>query len=204
MARELNDRYRELAEVLRANKIELAATHIAGKENVLADAISRWERPYDDQDWLLSRDAFKVVNGMTGPFEVDACADVAGYNSQCPHFWSQADDCLKQRWAGKNVYCNPPFDNAMEIIRHFLQQWAASPQNTEATFVLPQWTWAPWWRFSKYFDTIHTFQQGEHLFTSPNWNSIARGGPPDSRCDRGPTRWPVVVWHKAKAPSAGV
>ena len=196
-SKELNRQYKELAECLREHQIDLVSVHIRGVENGLADALSRWERPFDDQDWKLSKREFEKLGSELGPFEVDACADLAGYNAQCEEFWTELDDCAKQRWAGRRVYCNPPFNGIQRILKHALSEWASHPGTTSATFVLPQWEWAPWYALRKHFQVHRTYQTGSRLFTSPDWREIANGGGQEARCDRGPTQWPVEVWHKA-------
>ena len=124
---ELNRQYQDLLHTLRHHNIDLAAAHVRGVDNDRADALSRWTRDFDDQDWMLKPAEFKRLNTTYGPFHVDACADLAGYNSHCPEYWSELEDCLKQTWSGRTVFCNPPFNNILKILKHFLHQWSLSP-----------------------------------------------------------------------------
>ena len=140
---------------------------------------------------------FADLDSRFGPFDIDACADVGGQNAHCPQYWSEVDDCLQQKWAGKRVYCNPPFACIRPILRHFLQEWATDPYNTSATFVLPAWNTYPWWKLARHFTTVKTFPKGTSLFTSPDWRILQQDAGSTRRCNRGPTRWPVVIWHKA-------
>ena len=198
MALEFNHMYQRLAAILLEYNIELAVRHVRGKDNELADALSRWERPFDDQDWQFDKSQFADLDRNLGPFDVDACCDLAGYNAHCKVFWTELDDCIKQTWKGKNIYCNPPFNNVLEILKHFLFQWSLDPYGTSATFVLPKWTWASWYHLREHFQCYRTYPKHSPLFTSPDWRAIATGASVDTRCYRGSTEWPVVVWHKPK------
>ena len=68
MSMELNSHYRELLNTLRLHNIELTAVHIKGLLNHYADALSRWKRTYDDQDWQLSPEIFRELGDECGPF----------------------------------------------------------------------------------------------------------------------------------------
>ena len=47
-----------LVEVCRTHDLDVAAVHIPGVENTLADALSRFKRGVDKGDWMLARRAF--------------------------------------------------------------------------------------------------------------------------------------------------
>lgn len=64
----------------------------------------------DTQDWQFRPDLFKGYDVRYGRFDVDACADNEGRNSQCEHFWCPQDSYSNHSWAGKKVWCKPPFD----------------------------------------------------------------------------------------------
>jgi hypothetical protein len=196
MNAELNDMYKRLATILRDYEIELAVVHIPGKENGLADALSRWHREFDDQDWQLDRKQFERIDKMAGPFEIDACCDLAGHNTHCEKFWTAVDDCTEQQWRGKRVYCNPPYNDCLRILRHALSEWSKQPYSTALTFVLPKWTWSSWYHLADHFTCLLTYPKASKLFTSPDWREINAGADTSTRCFRGVTDWPVVVWHK--------
>lgn len=42
-------------------------------------------------------------------FTLDVCATSG--NAKLPRFFTEAQDGLKQSWAGERVWCNPPFSN---------------------------------------------------------------------------------------------
>eukprot|EP00884_Botryococcus_braunii_P022813 jgi/Botrbrau1/9215/Bobra.0028s0011.1 len=64
---------------------------------------------YLTEDWMLEVNIFKEIEAQWGPFDIDACCDTQGYNSQLPLYWSSETDCLMQNWTHMSVYCNPPF-----------------------------------------------------------------------------------------------
>ena len=155
-----------------------------------------YENVVDRQDWKLVKEEFEKIVQQYGQFDVDACCDSMGVNRQVPTYWT---DCLKQQWRGKHVWCNPPYtkDNDLieKILRHFLAEWRADPENTSAMFLLPDYDAS--WRtlvqpkyglhVVKVFDLKDSKGRPTRLFESPD------GGRPS-------LRWPVLlVW----APAAG-
>jgi hypothetical protein len=188
---ELRALYLELSEICRAHGIEIAARHIAGVDNTLSDALSRWHHRYDNQDWSLGTALFSRWNALLGQHDVDAACDPEGCNSQLPRFWSEADDALGHDWTGLNVWCNPPFDQAASFLRKALEAHALCPETSGATFVLPDWPWAPWYKLLAHFEVVHRYGAGCRLFTAPERHEgTAASG---ARVDRGPTRWPVLI-----------
>ena len=157
-----------MVDTLKEHDIELAASWLAGKDNELADQLSRWKREFDDQDWRLSRKEFLALQKQLGHFDLDACADLAGYNSQCDKFWSEHEDCRTQDWTNQSTYCNPPFNDIQAILKHFLHNWTLSPHDTSAIFILPLWAWSSWWHLKHHFTQIKTYPSGSPLFTSPD------------------------------------
>ena len=155
---------------------------------------SHYDQVVDRQDWKLIRERFEEIAAQYGMFDVDACCDSMGVNRQVDTYWT---DCLKEKWRGKHVWCNPPYtkdsDLIERILRHFLAEWRADPENTSAMFLLPDYD-APWRRLIhpkyglhpvKVFDTKDEKGRPNHLFESPD------GGRP-------PLRWPVLlVWAPA-------
>ncbi|KAK3278223.1 hypothetical protein CYMTET_13849 [Cymbomonas tetramitiformis] len=158
------------------------------------ESSSHYDQVVDRQDWKLIRERFEEIAAQYGVFDVDACCDSMGVNRQVDTYWT---DCLKEKWRGKHVWCNPPYtkdsDLIERILRHFLAEWRADPENTSAMFLLPDYD-APWRRLIhpkyglhpvKVFDTKDEKGRPNHLFESPD------GGRP-------PLRWPVLlVWAPA-------
>ena len=121
------------------------------------------------EDWMLERNIFKTLEEQWGPFDVDACCDEEGSNSQLPAFWSPAQDCLQQDWTHKSVYCNPPFSKLHDILEHSLACYKASPFTTSAIFVIPWWPTASWFTPAiEELQIVMTFPAGTQLFTAPS------------------------------------
>ena len=170
------------------HRIELAARHIAGVANGLADRLSRKRLTSDRDDWKLARPEFEQLEGLYGPHDVDAAADPSGHNAHLPRFWSWLDSALEQDWAGLNVYCNPPYSNVGAFVIKALLARDARPTTSGATLVVPDWPNRSWHRLvTKHFTIVRRYPAGTDLFT--------RRDPSAPALDRhiGPTRWPVLV-----------
>ena len=145
----------------------------------------------DHQDWKLDFHEFHRWWNRCGGFDVDACCDPEGRNKLVSVFWSKKNSCLGQNWAGKRVWCNPPFnqdsDLILRILTHFRECWIKDPAHTSATFVLPEWDGpaAPWRVFMEEwgFKPLHTYPAQSPLFTSPGYDEPLL------------TKWPVTIWH---------
>mmetsp|Transcript_35206 Transcript_35206/g.86368 ORF Transcript_35206/g.86368 Transcript_35206/m.86368 type:complete len:1038 (-) Transcript_35206:366-3479(-) len=180
--------YLELSGICHEHDIDLAARHIPGERNTLSDMLSRWRKRHDTQDWQFSPGEFVRWNAGR-EHDVDACCDPEGFNALLPRFWSEVDDALDHSWVGLNVWCNPPYDDVERFMVHALTAHAASPGNTSATFVVPDWPWASWYRLVAHFDVEHVYPEGSRLFTAPE----RKEDNPGKRCFRGETQWPVMV-----------
>ncbi|XRB21013.1 reverse transcriptase domain-containing protein [Pseudoscourfieldia marina] len=174
--------------------LDVAAQHIRGVDNQLADQLSRQFTPsFERDDWCMRQDVFEWVENTFGEFDVDACAHPLGNNAMCPRFWSIVEPCTAQSWRHRRVWCNPPYraDIISEILQHAWAEHFASPADTSAVFVLPAWTTASWWRALKGQQVIAVYPAGAQLFTTPPRS--AREG--DFRQVRRSTQWPVVLTH---------
>ncbi|XRB01920.1 DNA N-6-adenine-methyltransferase (Dam) [Pycnococcus provasolii] len=169
--------------------LDVAAQHIRGVDNQLADQLSRQFTPsFERDDWCMRQDVFEWVENTFGEFDVDACAHPLGNNAMCPRFWSIVEPCTAQSWRHRRVWCNPPYraDIISEILQHAWAEHFASPADTSAVFVLPAWTTASWWRALKGQQVIAVYPAGAQLFTTPPRS--AREG--DFRQVRRSTQWP--------------
>lgn len=137
---------------------------------------------------MFNRAEFLRYSKQYGPFQIDACADVNGHNAHCTTFYSSADSFLSAKIAGSTVWLNPPYDDAMPYIKHYLACKALAP-TTSGMFILPKWKSAKWWPLIQGFVLIHEYPAGSDLFTAPP----AQPGQP--RQTLGPTQWPVMVLY---------
>lgn len=180
--------YLELSSVARDYNLDLAARHIPGEQNTLSDLLSRWHKRYDKQDWQFSPEEFLRWNTRWS-HDVDACCDPEGLNSHLPRFWSEVDCALTHDWRHQNVWCNPPYVDIERFMVKALEANAESPTDSSATFVVPDWPWAKWYRLVAHFTVTHTYPANSRLFTAPDFKTK------DSalRCFRGATQWPVLI-----------
>ena len=207
-ASDLNQVVQEIMATANKLGVDLAASHIPGSINGLADRLSRHRRLLDTDDWKLRTDIFeelhrylreRLLEGKS--LTLDGGADVVGNNAQLRRYCSEVDSIFDRDLRGENLWINPAFTIIEPIMRHFLQAYRSSPHNTSGTFLLPEWTDRPFWRLTKGARVIARYPKGTRAFTSPDWHALrgARGtgehtyGP--QRVDRGVTRWPFVVIH---------
>jgi hypothetical protein len=197
---------RRLAAVCRRHDLDVAAVHIPGEENTLADGLSRLRRGWDQGDWMLARAAFvhvqQVVEEVYGVrFTLDGSADPLGGNRQLPRFCSVLNSVLETQLVGEQLYCNPDFELIGHVLRHFLAEYRRATVATSGTFVLPCWMDRSWWRLLRGAKVVAYWPAGSALFTSPDWRGLEAGGGryrwegSRPRVFRGPTRWPVLAAH---------
>jgi hypothetical protein len=190
--------------------IRIDVRYINTKDNILADALSRgpsgrgvferalasWEESVrvisDFDDWQLQTQEVVSLDVEYGPIEVDACCDEIGSNAHFAEFWSSANDCRRHDWAGRTIYCNPPFSLMFSILLHFLKCKMSSPVGTSAIFVLPVWLSHDAVRMvlamPEWFEVVRRYEAGTRLFTAPR--DVSRKA---TREDVGPTKWGVWV-----------
>ena len=125
------------------NNMELSARYLAGKENVLADSLSRLNPKYE---WQLHPLLFKCIDSRWGPHTIDRFATMSNtqinrYNSRFADPFSQGVDALAQTdWMHENNYCAPPF----RLIARVLDTVQA--QKATATILAPYWPAQPWFQ----------------------------------------------------------
>jgi hypothetical protein len=164
----------------------LAAAHLAGKLNTVADWESR--RPRDRNDWKLAPALFRRAAARWGMPTVDLFASTA--NTQLPKFYSlgldphaAGVDCFRHPWGGGGLaYANPPF--VASVIARLLAK--VIREKARVVLVLPQWPTAPWWpvfrRLSADFFVVPAHTPGVFL-----------PGESGSTVPGGPTRWPTRI-----------
>ena len=196
MATELRGISTQLMQFCRSRGLEVGAAHISGVLNGLADRLSRHAWQFETGDWQIVEEAFQYAQHLAGVvFSLDGGADIVGSNSYLDRFRSVADSFLDHSVEGEHVYANPDFSLIAQYLDHFLEGQRRAPEKTSGTFVLPVWTWAPFWRRLRGAQVLAYIPQGEHLFTSPEWRTREGGAQPQGRASRGATRWGVVLIH---------
>jgi hypothetical protein len=123
-------------------KVVIAAEHVPGVKNRLADKLSR--EPKDRSDWKLNSRVFQVLDNRWGPHTVDFFA--TRNNTQLPRFacWRADElatfiDGLKNLYRKENGYANPPF----AIIGQVLGRLRRTQR--DLTLVVPAWPAQHWW-----------------------------------------------------------
>ena len=61
-------------------------------------------------DWGTPKTLFDQLNAEFG-FTLDVCASAK--NAKCEHYYTEADDGLKQNWLFNVCWCNPPYGRAI-------------------------------------------------------------------------------------------
>ena len=124
-------------------EIALSAKHLAGKENVHADHLSRLSTHYE---WQLHPRLFKFLDRIWGPHTIDRFASFTNthlplYNSLYFDTGSGGLDALAQLdWADHNNFVNAPFRLIPRIVRIIREQRA------DATLLAPWWPAQSWFR----------------------------------------------------------
>ena len=179
--------------------VEIAATHIKGELNVLADRLSRYVRSFDSTDWMYDPALFAAIDELVGPHTVDAQSDPVGHNSQCARYWSVVDSCYDHSFTHESVWANSDFKQLEAILEKFRDDFRHSPYDTSLTLLVPCWGHRKFWRKLKGGKVVAYHPQGSHVFTSPHWERLRRGRNVFSmgahRTSRGPTAWDVAVVH---------
>ena len=132
----------QLLQEAQADNILIRASHLAGKDNVVADALSRgWL--LDQKEWSLAQVWADHVFHLYDRPHVDLFATAA--NAKLPLFVSRrfhprawAVDALSLDWSGLTAYAFPPWN----LIHKVLSKLANS--HTSLILVAPCWPKQPW------------------------------------------------------------
>ena len=155
----------------------------------------------DSTDWMFDPDLYASYDLMYGPFDVDACADTQGHNSQCSRYWSPADCYSRHSWAGLKVWCDPPFQEIGIILDHAIASYYDDMDKTSVMLVVPDWPDAKWWPNMVESDLWHCvgyYPAGTQLFTAP---PVANG---KTRRLMAPTKWGVCMVMLGKGWGNGI
>ncbi|XP_062596107.1 uncharacterized protein LOC134257519 [Saccostrea cucullata] len=119
----------------------LSAWHIPGKDNLIADMMSR---KFDDQiEWMLSKSVFHKIVLRWGQPEIDLFAtrlnkQIDVYCSWHPDPDARYVNAFSFSWANIYGYLNPPFSLIGRVVRKICQDQA------ECVLVAPVWPTQPW------------------------------------------------------------
>ena len=141
----LSLRAEDLLRWCHAKGILLSARHIAGKANVLADALSR-SRGVVQTEWTLNRDVLQAVwdawdlKPMVDLFATKFSKRLPVYVSPVPDPEAWGVDALSFDWSGLIAYAFPPFPILSKVVRK------ARIERPQLILVAPFWpaqTWFP-------------------------------------------------------------
>ena len=182
-SRFLTELYRPLQLWLERTNTVLVASHLAGKLNKRADALSRWKR--DRSDWRLNPRVFRRVDRMWGRHSLDLFA--TRLNAQLPRFvswWHDpeawATDAFLQDLRPENAYANPPFSMVARLLAMVRRQRATM------TVIVPVWRTQLWWPMlaEMAVDCPLLFRPLHNLFLPGHLGSETPMGAP---------RWPALA-----------
>jgi len=133
---------RAILETCEGLRISLRATHLAGKENTAADALSR--QKLDHSEWSLAQPWADLLFETFDRPLVDLFA--TGQNCKLPTFCSRffdprawATDALSFQWDNLFVYAFPPWCLLQQVLLRI-----QSTPSVEVLLVAPCWPNQPW------------------------------------------------------------
>lgn len=189
--------------------IQVSAAHIAGKENVLADELSRVRVDYSDFKLhpalfeRLCRQFFRPTHDL---FATAANTQLPLFFSRLPQPGAAAVDAFHQSWSQLRAYANPPFAIMGQVLRKVLADQAT------IWLVAPVWTTAHWWpllldlltedpQLLPHQDStfLPGFLGSQQALDSPRWRSLAASlsGAPSAR-----EAYQRTLWERSQTPSA--
>jgi hypothetical protein len=180
-SRNLQQLSARLRAVCKQHDIDLAALHIPGEQNGLADRGSRVKRSKDYGDWMLSKAAFrnieeKIWEHFGVQLGLDGGADAVGSNRQLNRYYSAVNSIFDHDLRGEHLYVNPDFDIIKEVLEHFQRSYLDPDYCTSGTFVLPVWPDRSFWKLLRGARLVAYYPEGVPLFTSPDWRGLDSGG----------------------------
>lgn len=127
--------------ICKEHTIRLSVFWIPREQNARADWLSRL---VDTEDWGVSKQFFRFISSMWGPFTIDRFANFQNrqtlrFNSR---FWnpeSEAIDAFSQNWKDENNWLVPPISLVCKTISHVVKCRAVG------VLVVPRWQSAAFW-----------------------------------------------------------
>jgi len=93
-------------------------------------------------DWATPQSFFDKLNGVFGPFTLDAAASADNY--KVANHYTEADDSLAQDWSGNRVFLNPPYGRGLkDWIKKGYEE--GQKDNTTVVMLIPARTDTKYW-----------------------------------------------------------
>ena len=92
-------------------------------------------------EWATPQDFFDAANAEFGPFTVDVCA--TPQNAKCAEFFTAEQDGLRQEWAPRRCWMNPPYGR--EIGGWMRKDYEESKRGATVVCLVPARTDTAWW-----------------------------------------------------------
>ena len=139
----LSRRAEEILLWCQQHQIALAARHVPGKRNIVADALSR-PLVVLNTEWTLSHRVLETVWRVWFKLHTDVFATrfshrLPIYVSPVPDPAAWAVDALSIDWSGLSAYASPPFPLLREVLRKARLERAA------LILIAPKWPAQPWY-----------------------------------------------------------
>ena len=93
-------------------------------------------------EWATPQSFFDKLNGIFGPFTLDAAASADNY--KVANYYTEADDSLSQDWSGNSVFLNPPYGRALkDWVKKGYEE--GQKDNTMVVMLIPARTDTKYW-----------------------------------------------------------
>ena len=88
-------------------------------------------------DWATPQSFFDKLNGIFGPFTLDAAASPVNY--KVANHYTEADDALSQDWSDNTVFLNPPYGrNLKDWVKKAYEE--GQKDDTTVVMLIPAYT----------------------------------------------------------------
>ena len=149
-----------------ARDIWTSAFHIPGKDNFIADKLSR----NFDREWLLSDEVFYTIQDKLGVCDIDLFASkdnhkLSKYVSYTPDSNVVAINAFSLTWTSFNAYIFPPFSLLGLVLQKIMQDQAT------VTLVAPVFHTQPW-----FVMLLQMTCQQPYLLPKPELSDITKQG----------------------------
>ena len=93
-------------------------------------------------DWATPQSFFDKLNGIFGPFTLDAAASDDNY--KVTNHYTESDNALSQDWSGNRVFLNPPYGrNLKDWVKKGYEE--GQKDNTTVVMLIPARTDTKYW-----------------------------------------------------------